>query len=460
LNPLKADKDTVYGGKAYLEGLVSEVKPLWYSKVKRFRLEQRQGVKSKHMFFDPKPKLNSKSKFVSVVVTTPSNSRYEMELDTKSGQIFYTKEFCGTYDSSKKFSGVITRPNFSIGLIPRYLDQLNSPQKVLIFGGEKYVSKYHMSHSIDVRIIGGYVERVCLKGACLDPDDWVSRLVAIAVFKGDEKLKSVESIAQLKEEIDWDYTLAFLKNGFGKNSIANNYYGAYQVGNFVDSFRTFNYIKTKSNYFDSAKIATTKKSCYELYDYTYKFLSYKGVNDLKTNTIVDLKNKKVIKAKLKKIGSKGSASFSKRFKQFYDKYREDFTTCSKFVYNSNINDNVTRHWYFAYLESVFKLVDLGFSYSCTSENWVENAIFSTNKKMYSNNNEFRSCSNKAIQKAFELAPNILEQISLRAFNSYKYITYDKLTHQKIYSWVNNSNKKFKCSKDNKNIFPTDIRWEK
>lgn len=458
LNPLSKDKETIYGGKAYLEGLVSEVKPKWYTSVKRFRLDQNIDSRSKHMFFDPNPKLNIKSKVVSVVIATPSRSVHEMQLDTKSGQLFHSKDYCGTYDSTKRFSGSITTPNFSIGYIPRYLDQLNSPQKILVFGGDDYIKKYHLTHTVDVRIIGGYVERVCEKGACLESEDWMSRLVAVAVFKGDEKLKAVQDINELKKQVDWDYTLAFLKNGFGKSSIANNFYGAYQVGNFVDSFRATNHIATKNNHFTISKITSTQKSCYDLYDYTYKYLNYKGINDLKVNNLNDLKSKKIMEAKMINSDSQRSASFANRFKSFYDKYREDFITCSKFVYQSNINDNVKRHWYFSYIDSVFKLVDLGYSYSCTSDNWVENAILSSSKRLYSKKQEFRNCSNKEISKAFELAPKILEQIALRSFNSYKYVTYDKLTHKKIYSWVHNSNKKFKCSEENKNFFPSDIRW--
>lgn len=460
LNPFKKEKDTIYGGKAYLEGLVSEIKPKWYSSIKRFRLEQSGSDESKHMFFDSNPNINKNSKTVSVVITTPSKSTYEMELDTKSGQIFYAKDYCGTYDSTKKLSGAVTSPNFSIGFIPRSLDQLNQPQKILVFGGDKYISQYHQTHTVDVRIIGGYVERVCSKGACLEQDDWISRLVAIAVFKGADNLKNIKDINDLKNEVDWSYTLAFLKNGFGKNAIANNFYSAFQVGSFTDSFRVTNYILTKNNNFDIEKMKTTQKSCYDLYDYTYKVLNYKGINDIVVKSLEDLKVKKQIESKMVNSDIKKTASFSYRFKSFYDKYREDFITCSKFVYQSNINNDVDRHWYFSYLDSVFKLIDLGFSYSCTSEYWVENAVISKKKRLYPRKDEFKNCSNKEIDKAFELAPKTLERISSRSFNSYKYITYDKVTHKKIYSWVNNSNKKFKCSSENKSFFPTDIRWKR
>lgn len=453
-------KESIYGGKEYLDGLVSQVRPRWFSAIKRFSLDNHDGEPTRHMFFDANPKLNLKTKTVSSIIVTPAESKELFDFDTKSGKVFYQQHLCGTYDSEKRYNGPIKTPNFSIGFIPRYLDQINRPQEVIVFGGNDFVSKYYKTHSIDVKIVGGFVQRICPRGGCIEVKDWVSRLVLIAVQKGDKKFRNIDSLDGLRNKVDWEYTMAFLKNGLGKNKVGNKYYSAYQVGEFVNSFRAIKYIQQRSNFFDIAKMQKTKKSCLELYDYANKTFSHKSILDLENSSLETYKAKKKLKDQLKKSGGQLVKSFSKRFKEFYDKYGTDFVTCSKFVYASNINDDVKRHWMFAYLESVFKLNDLGYVYNCSSEKWGENALVESKEFLYPRSNQFSGCSNTEIETGIKLAPKFLEGLALRGYPSYRYVSYDKKTHQKIYSWVKTTNKKFKCSKSMKNSFPSDIRWKR
>ena len=446
--------------KEYLKGLVTQVKPKWFNSIKRFSLESQDGVASVNMFYDINPKLNLKSKTLSVFVHTPKESKYLNGFDIASGHAYSSKLLCGTYDSTKKYDRLISQANFSIGIVPRYLDQLNKAQKIIIFGGEDYILKYHSTHSIDVKVVGGYVERICPKGACLEVGDWLSRLVLVAVQRDDEEFKNISTIEELKKVVDWDYTLAFLKNGFGKNKVANNYYQAYQVGQFVDAPRALNFLSEKSTFFDINRLKTLQKSCFTLYDYAYKALSYKSISDMDTQSISNYKLKKNLENKLKAEGKEVIKNFARRFKEFYNKYGDEYLTCSKLVYSSNINDSASRHWLFYHLEAVFLLQDLGFSYRCGQKVWTQNSIMSDTKPMYSRKNEFLACSNEEIDMAFTLAPSILEEISHRGFSTYRYIDYDSRSHEKIYSWTSFTNKRFKCEKEKFNFYPKDVKWSR
>ncbi len=80
--------------------------------------------------------------------------------------------------------------------------------------------------------------------------------------------------------------------------------------------------------------------------------------------------------------------------------------------------------------------------------------------MYSRKNEFLACSNEEIDMAFILAPSTLEEISSRGFSTYRYIDYDNISHEKVYSWTNFTNKRFKCEKEKFKFYPKDVKWSR
>jgi len=456
---------SVYGTKEYVDSFVSVIKPRWFKSVKRFKKTDAEGNTLAHRFFDVNPSIDPKEKTLNVIIATPQNSAFEKSLDLSSGQLYVSQKYCPQEDIKEKYNGKIHKPPFSIGVVPRYLDQLGKPQKIMVFGGENYFNKYYNSHFFDVRVIGGYIEQTCPVGACLDNSLWVSRLVLIAVQNESKKFAEVKNIMDLKEEVDWAYVKAFVENGFGKNKTTNYVYQGYRMGAVVSSGQALEFMNKNSIYFTIDKMKKMRKSCYKLYDYLWKDLSFVKKEE---KQYLPVKNEKRFQKKTKK--KKSTASFSRRFIGNFKKFHKELKTCSQFVYPTNINDNPHRHWFFAYLLGFHQLHDLGFSFDCAINTWRSNPVIGKNKRLLSINEELKGCSTFNIDRAMPISVKMFKNLYAKGKKSFRYIDYDsgiEGTHNKLFSWVPLSGKKLSCENkedslyiENKDFFPMEVKWQK
>ena len=462
---------TAFGSKDFAESLVSEVQGWWFKTVNRFSLKDSKGEAIPHLFFDAFPRVNPKEKTLNFIAVTPENYPTQQKLDLASGQLYLSRRFCRQSDAWGSYKGELNLAPFTEGFVPRILDQLNKPQKIIVFGQDGYYQKYFKSNFFDARVVGAYIEQSCPAGGCLEKGSWLSRLVLIGVQKGNKTYEDVKNVADLKEKVDWAKVQAFIENGSGQNVINQSLHPAFRVGAVVDASQAFHFLKENSHFFTNKSLKEMRIGCYKMYDYLWKdFNQSTVVNDdalLKKLKDKDQKFFNKEKTELKAIIEPFYKRFAKNFIQFNERYK----TCSKYIYPSSINGNPERHWFFAYLDGFHKLHGLGYYYDCSRNVWSPNPYISKNERAVSLKNQFRGCRDHDIDNAMETMPRFFEILKERSRPTFRYIDYDKTslgTHSKIYSWVEHDNKVLSCSKDSedkyfKHKLPTflnDIRWKR
>lgn len=462
LNPMTT------GEKGYLQAIVAQIPSRWFDTAKRFKLTDQQNNIAKHFFWDVNPEINYKNKTLNFVVTTVADSQFQYDLDINSGQLYTSNKYCPQSDVWKKYNSVIDKPPFTQGVVPRVLDQLMEPQQIIIFGNNDYYRQNFKTNFFDAKIIGSFVMQSCPRGACLEPDSWNSKMILVGIQPQFEKYLKVKNLNDLKKIEDWDSVIAFLENGNGRNVVANNVYPAFKYGTEISVSQTMYFLKKQSKHFLVSDLKNLKISCYRLYDYLWKNLSYEEKDDIK-----DVKNENKSRIYNKKEKSKNlllKKPFHERFIQDFKKYNREFYTCSKYVYNSNINYNLDRFHFFAYFDALSKVNSLGNYYSCNRKVWIENPLVENNKRYFQDKDLFLNCSARDIDIAFESSIKYLKDLNQNHRKTYRFIDYDRGaqgTHNKLYSWVPVHGRKYECSNsEDKNIsnnyliFPTDIKWKK
>ena len=115
--------------------------PQWLKVAPRFAHRSEEGYYATHAFFDfiPLPDLNSSK--INFVLLTPEGSRYGYDINLHSGQIYKRHKYCPQTDTWKSTSTEINLPPYSEGFVPRILDQLGDPLKIIVYGENEYLSK-------------------------------------------------------------------------------------------------------------------------------------------------------------------------------------------------------------------------------------------------------------------------------------------------------------------------------
>jgi hypothetical protein len=459
-------KKSVQDNRNYEKFIVSSIQAKWFKRVpSRFMLLNHQGLTPRHLFFDVNPAINLTKRSLNFVVSTPSQSEVGYNIDLKSGQHYSSHKYCDDSDIWKQYSSDVELPPFSVGIVPRVFDQIGEPQKIIVFGDDGYFQKHFKTNHFDGNVVGGYVEQICPKGACLNRGEWRSRLVLVAIDPGSEKFGKVANLDELSHLVDMAYVKAFIQNGFGTNVKAGNHYATYRMGSFIEAKNAMTFFKKNSIFFTVKKLTKMRKSCYKLYDHVWKKLG----QDSKIERLVRTKKTFSSLSKLKPHIQKSSSQFFyKRFISTFKKYQKSYSTCEELVYPANVNHDQKRFWFFSYYTMLNLLNKEGYTYDCNKDVWKFNSILPTGKKVVSLSNEFKGCHARNIDKAFSSAAIALQSIRNNSFTSYRFIDYDRGalgTHSKLFSWVPVTNKRYRCAEKKEHfmtqkIFPHDIKWKK
>lgn len=434
-----------FGTKDYVDSLVSKITPKWYSNSGQFNLADAMGGIKPHMFYDVDPDISYKNATLNFVALTPQNYPTEQKIDLSSGQIHLAKRFCSQEDAWKEYKSLVKLPPYTAGFVPRILDQINMPQKIIVFGQDAYYQKHFLTNQFDARVVGGYIEQICPNRGCTDPKSWLSRLVLVGVQRGNSDYKEVKNLNDLKKKVDWMYVKAFVGNSSGKNRIAGKFYPAYRMGAEISTSQALAFLEKNSKFFSEKELSKMKTGCHTLYDIVWE----------------DLTDPKEERAKL---------SFDKRFQENLKKYGSEFVTCSKYVYKTSINQDAQRHWAMAFIEAYYRLDEMGFYYDCQRNGWSTNPVGSDGKRIYDHTEKFRFCNEGSIDEAMATIIRFVEIINRSDREGFRYIAYDGGslgTHNKIYSWVDMDNKVLECTKDENgdhfkdklSTFPKDMRWK-
>ena len=441
LRPIDSEKNTWNSSRG---------KPVWFKSAERFALKDTQGAYKHHHFFDFAPLINFKEKSLNFVVTTPAYSPVAYKLDIVSGSRFGVHSFCPQKDVWNSYDGILRSPPYTEGVVPRVLDQLGKPQIIRVFGREQYYKDNLNNLSHRVRVVGAVLEQHCEKPPCYGNDSWDSRMILLAVDPNDHRLKEVKNFSGLKKSIKWKYVKAFMENAGGRNVLSNKDVPSFRIVGDIKPGFALQFATNYSYVFKGKELNQIRRSCFKLYDHLWEKIGkpYYG-RDLST---------------------KEARDFTRSFKKFHSKFGDKFTTCSDFVVSSNINDNTKRHWFFSYIEGFFKLQRLGYYYECSPRRWVKNPFEYYQKRLYSPTKELQKCTAQEFNEAFPKAIKAMIRLKNLGKEHYRYVDYDNHrygTHEKIYSWVRDRPRQFRCLDKSKewttnqldlSIFPSDIQW--
>jgi hypothetical protein len=422
--------------------LMSVVDSKWFKVNPEHSLQDHEGNVQTHLFFDLLPEFKEKEKLTNIILTTMPNSEHAYDLDLSSGQKFYSHSYCPQDDVWKKYGSAISRPSFGIGFVPRVLDQLGYPQKVIFFTNRD-LSQFLDHHSFRARIVAAYVEQSCPEGNCLGKEEkWRSRLVLLAVDHEDPRLTEVINEDTFSKKFPWKRIEAELENIDGRSFIGDKTYPLIRIRGAIDFKGASETFRRNAVFITQDEGDKIQKNCHKIYEKLWKEVG-------------------------EEPAGKNPPSFGDRFKKFTKKYFKEAATCEKFVYHGNINRNPEKFWFLSYIGIYYRLHKEGHYFNCNTKSWYENTADIYGERSHDLKRDIEGCTEKDLDTAFGYIPNYLR--SLRNHRSYyRFIDYDDHpygSHRKLYSWNEMRSYKYDCSNDPNtlitkelDVFPSDISW--
>lgn len=437
----------------------------WFSVNKNHSLQDIDENAKTHLLFDSESALDPSAKLVNVMIETYAHSPHAYIIDQLSGQRYFSHSFC-KQDDIWKTSESVNRPSFSVGVIPKVLDQLGLSQKVIVFSKRKEFSDSDKKFPKRVRLVGSYIEQICPSGNCLGKDNWLSRLVFIAVDNEDQFYADVKDLPALQKKINWEKVKAEIQNLAGQNYVGDKLYPSVKVASLVEINEALDYFKKRSIILDNQYLSKIQRGCFILYDRLWDEVGKMRPEDMPANNQDELTKKIKTIEKLKE--KRKPYNFAQRFGKFTEKFAGEITTCNRFIYHGNINQDLEKFWFLSYMDIFYRLHRDGHYYDCQTKRWTRNILDINGKRVHDLKKDIHLCSNKDIDMAMNYLPNYLKSLTGEP-HYYRFIDYDNRgfgTHEKIYSWVGVQNLKMSCSKDiNEDIkkqtknFPDDVRWK-
>lgn len=460
-----------------------ELKPFWL-KGPDFIVPQSNELEDEHhAFFDGIPFSDSTNNELNVVLTTAKDSKFYYQLDTASGKVFRSKDLCPQKDVWDSYGSDIYLPPFSEAIVPRLLDQLGYPQKVIIFGEERYLpdSNDFGKYSYRVRIIGGVLEQYCQFFPCGNNREWLSRLVLIAVNPRDPKFNKVTKLSQLKEKVNWDYTKAFLENYQGRLKRSNEYQPAYRALGEIQADEAFKFAFNNGYFFQLPQMKTLKKNCWGIYNFTWKGIEKVRVNQKKKVKDLIKERKTRVAKQIEQLFSSNvieeeeidlrideliTVDFSVFFRYWYKKFGMAYSYCRRFVPAANHRVAPERHWTLDYLWLFMKLEELGYVYKCSKRAWIENPKLRDGTYTIDPIKEKENCTTWELDQAFVSAEQFVNALSINNRHFVRYVEYDTGiggSHHRVYSWIEETGKQLECKekytrKDRATAFPPEVEW--
>jgi hypothetical protein len=447
--------------------LLTPMKAEWFHHNQRHALYDQLGRPQSHHFFDVHPDLGKTDILINSIILTPEGSVHNFELDLASGQRYYNNSFCPQSDIWQEYNGSISEMTFSVGIIPRMLDQIGEPQKVIIFGGKEKFQKLTDTHQHRIKLVGALIEQSCPEGNCLGRDNWLSKMIFVAVDPDDKKFEKVSNIIELQKIVNWVQTKAVLENINGRNGGAGSSYPAVKVGKLINLKDAIEFYRKRSIFLSDEELNKIKHGCHSLYNKLWTEVGKARPEDQEAHSVEELNTKlKAIEA-LKKQGL--PIGIAARFKSFVKKYFSEFSTCQKIVYAGNINEEKEQFWFLSYVGLFLRLHREGYYYDCRRNTWQKNLINSDGNPIYDIKDEIDECDEKDFDSAMGYLPNYLRTLKDSESEFFKFLDYDNHpfgTHQKLYSWVKVKTKSYDCESDPNlsirkeiKVFPEDMSWK-
>jgi hypothetical protein len=426
--------------------LLSRIEPQWFNASVEHALHNQEGRAAQHLFFDVDPELGAKKNTANVVVITPENSPHAYELDLLSGQRFYSHSYCPQADAWGKRPGTFERPNFSIAVMPRVLDQLGEPQRVIVLGQKKKFAKHVNEYFHNVRLIAAYIEQTCAAVVCKEKNNWVSRLVFVGVDAEDNLLSGIKDIDTMGFHFNWENISGHLENIDGRSSSADSA-PLNRVGKLIPFDEAFAYFRKNAIILDPKEMTKVATGCHKLYDKLWSDVGEKRPEDKPAVTSEELKEKLLLIQKLR--AQNKPASFRERLIKFTENYQQEIATCSRFIYAGNINQHSEKYWFLSYMGIFYRLHKEGFYYGCTEKSWLKNTLTRDGTPLHDLKRDLKDCSIRDIDEAMARLPAFLKGLKSER-NFYRFIDYDTHSmgsYRKMYSWVKIKSRQYDCNPD-------------
>jgi len=406
--------------------------PVWFAGAEKYSFRGRNGDPPLHVFFDFVPFSNRDDISLNFFMHTPAGSEHAYQIDLLSGRPYKKHRYCKQDDV---WQGKLSsdRPPFSIGIVPRLLDQLGGAQKIIVYGQAEYYrgkegSERDVSHR--VRVVGAVVEKFCRKYPCRRDGEWESKLVLVAVDPMDSKFSTTKTFAGLKKLVHWEEAKVFLENANGRSFQGDISRPASKISGHIEALDALKFAMNKGHLFKFNELQVMRYSCEKLYDYIWQG------------------SKKIRQEKKLPEGERSRQNFSNFFKKLNKTYAGRLKTCAKFVRPSNIQLERERHWFFAYLFGFLKMQELGYVFLCDKLGWVENPYNELKKgHLVDYKSAYNNCTDSDLDIAFATIPATMRGLMSKKQAHYRYMTYDfgvGGSHEKIYHWVYNDGKDLLC----------------
>jgi hypothetical protein len=400
-----------------------------------------------HPFYDIDPSFKKERRLVNVFTTVPESGAYKYNFDLYSGRLYKDHDYCQVDDVLGQYSGNLNRPNFTQAIVPRFLNELNNPQAIIIFSdsAEKVTFKLQPTSYSSVRIIGSVLQDVCENYPCDENSKWLTSQILVGVNPYSVPYKAIHSLSELKTQVDWKYAIAILTNQEGVHQLGNKLHPAFLISKELNLEETFDYFEKKAKAVKLAEVKSFREECFKLYDEIWD--KSEGIRSEKENQ---------------------QTKFLTYFKEFYDVSSEKFYQCQKLFRPASINENEKRLWFFTFLQAFINLERNDFYYSCLEKAWLYNPKVDGTHHVYDQKTELKKCKARNFEKAFDQSINGLALMKNQINRTYRFIEYDTQrggSHQKIFGWIERNNKSYVCKnqknktrEDSFELFPQDVVW--
>ncbi|MGB0454265.1 MAG: hypothetical protein ACPGJV_11195 [Bacteriovoracaceae bacterium] len=442
-----------------------------------------------HAFIDPVPFSDASTFELNFVPMTLKGDKFLYNLDTASGQIYREKDLCKQRDVWKRSKLPVYRPPFTEGFIPRLLNQNGKPQRIIVFGSNKNFKdfSYKEIHSYRVRVVGGLIFQYCDFFPCGgNSKKWLGSMILVAVPPKDPDFGKVKELEELKKKMGkkkWDRVVTYLENYRGRTFKQSGESPAYRIIGDTDASKSFRHAFDKGLFFQMPRLRTLKKSCWSLYDFTWKSLEKIRSSRPRSKTEFKREQNKRAAEQIQKIFESRvidetpfvpaekenliATDFARFFDYWYKNFGSAYAYCRRFLPAANHRVAPRRHWTMEYLWLFLKLEEYGYVYQCPKRAWLENPKTRDGRYSLDPYEAKKNCTTYELDQAFEQADQFIEGLRINNKPHPMYLEYDfgdGGTHQRLFSWVESRGKKLSCIKSKKrklefNAFPDDVKWE-
>ena len=425
--------------------LTNRIEPRWFARNEEIRLTNLDGAPQPHLFFDAFAGLSKGLNYINFVPLSLAGKREQYTIHLTSGQRVFSHFNCTQPDVWGQRGTVSGTTEFSTGFVPRSFDQLNEPQRIIVFGGE---GRFRLDEPLyyRVRLVGGYVEQSCPLGACAGVKEWRGRLVLIGVDEEDARWAQVKVLADLLKRVNWDEVRAQLETLPGHNVLGDKKHPALKVGKPIDGPTALEFMLKRSTMLSRNEVAKTHGVCQQLYERFWEFAGKETLLDRPVKSPEEAREHAKTLAEMRKAGK--PPYFNMRFGEFVARMGGNLATCQRLVYPGNPNHTLEKTNFLLWSLMFIKLHREGWHYSCRDKAWqVTNDGKRALRELREN---LRTCSVREIDNAMNFLPPFLRTLRGLSGERWRFVGWDEHahgSHAKVHAWVAVPERSFSCEKD-------------